>query len=292
LSEVTAGVTMDELFWLIECVEKYGKTYMFAENYCYMPSNQLIRNMVARGMFGEVYYCEGEYLHELSSLATYNYGVHKSGKTSWRSFWQLGKRGTFYPTHSVGPVMQWYPGERILDVSSFGTGSHTAPRFRQDDTSISICRLTNNKLARIRVDCLSPRPHNMTYYQLQGTKGVYEAPRGFGDAHKIWLSGMDPDTDHAKWRGLSEFNDYLPERYKRATEEQNKAGHGGGDFFIVEDFVEAIKTGAQPDIDVYKACEWTAVALLSELSITNGGRTVDMPNFRKNMPRGEQIIKL
>ena len=33
MSEVTAGVTMDELWWLCEAVEKYGKTYMMAENY-------------------------------------------------------------------------------------------------------------------------------------------------------------------------------------------------------------------------------------------------------------------
>ena len=38
LSEVTAGVTMDELYWLIEAVEQSGKTYMYAENYCYMPA--------------------------------------------------------------------------------------------------------------------------------------------------------------------------------------------------------------------------------------------------------------
>jgi len=292
MSEVTAGVTMDELWWLIESVEKYKKIYMFAENYCYIPQNQQIRNMVSKGIFGEVYYCEGEYLHELSSMATYNYGDQQSGKTSWRTYWQLGKRGAFYPTHSLGPVMQWYPGERILSVSSFGTGSHTAPRFRQDDTSITICQLTNNKLAKIRVDCLSPRPHNMTYYQLQGTKGVYEAPRGFGDEHKIWLTDLDPDTDHATWRGLSEFDEYLPERYKNATPEQIKAGHNGGDFFIVEDFVNAIKTNTPPELDVYKGCEWTAVALLSELSVMNNGRTMDMPHFRKNMPREEQMITL
>jgi hypothetical protein len=103
---------------------------------------------------------------------------------------------------------------------------------------------------------------------------------------------MDPDTNRAKWRGLSEFADFMPDRYKNATPEQVNAGHGGGDFFIVEDFVNAIKTNTPPDIDVYKGCEWTAVALLSELSVMNGGRAMDMPNFRKNMPRAEQVIKL
>ena len=292
LSEVTAGVAMDELWWLIESVEKYKKIYMMAENCCYMPQNQLIRGMVKSGLFGDVYYGEGEYLHNIVDLAVYNYGLLQSGKTSWRNYWQLGKRGAFYPTHSLGPVMQWFDNERILGVSSFGTGMHTHPQFRQDDTTITICELTGNKIVQIRIDCLSNRPHCQVYYQLQGTKGVYEAPRGFGDNHKIWLTGMDGNTDSAKWRGLDAYNDYLPERYKKAKEEELNAGHGGGDFFIVEDFVNAIYANTPPEIDVYKACEWTAVALLSELSVTNRGRTIEMPHFRKNIPRSEQFIKL
>ena len=76
------------------------------------------------------------------------------------------------------------------------------------------------------------------------------------------------------------------------TEEQINTGHGGGDFFIVEDFANAILTSSKPEIDVYQACEWTAVALLSELSVTNGGKTMEMPKFRRNMPYEEQYIKL
>ena len=61
MSEVTAGVTMDELWWLIEWVEKCKKVYMMAENYCYIPENQIIENMVRQGLFGEVYFGEGVY---------------------------------------------------------------------------------------------------------------------------------------------------------------------------------------------------------------------------------------
>ena len=48
MSEVTAGVMMDELGWLVESVGKYKKVYMFAENYCYIPENQLIKLMVTK----------------------------------------------------------------------------------------------------------------------------------------------------------------------------------------------------------------------------------------------------
>ena len=95
-----------------------------------------------------------------------------------------------------------------------------------------------------------------------------------------------------KWQALSEFEEYLPERYRNATEEQLKSGHWGGDFFIVDDFIRAIRTGEKPAIDVYEACEWTAVALLSSISVANNGRTMEIPHFRKNMPIEEKIIKL
>jgi predicted dehydrogenase len=286
MSEVTAGVTMDELWWLKEAVERSGRVYMMAENYCYIPENQLIRSMTEAGLFGEVYFGEGEYLHDIKHLT-----VYPNGKNSWRRFWQLGKRGAFYPTHSLGPVMQWFKGDRIRSVSCFGTGWHTAPELRQEDTTLTICQLESGKLIKIRVDCISERPHNMAYYSLQGTKGCYEAPRGLGDQHKIWLKGMDESTDKARWRPLSDFHSYLPERYKNVTEEQKSAGHWGGDFFIVQDFVDAIRKGIKPAIDVYDACEWTAVGLLSELSVMNGGKAVEMPDFRKSSRAG-QIIKI
>lgn len=299
MSEVTAGVTMDELWWLKEAVERSGKVYMMAENYCYIPSNQLIGNMVRQGLFGDIYYGEGEYIHDIKHLASgYNRRVPgdqaAASKTSWRHYWQLGKRGTFYPTHSLGPVMQWFQGDRIRSVSSFGTGWHTAPQFRQEDTSVTMCQLESGKLIRLRVDCLSNRPHNAAYYTLQGTLGCYEAPRGLGDEAKIYLKADGDHSDSAAWRPLREFERYLPERYRNATEEQRSAGHYGGDFFIVQDFVDAIRHGTRPPIDVYDACEWTAVALLSELSIANGGRPMEMPDFRKTSSGSyrEQIIKL
>ena len=284
LSEVTAGVTMDELWWLKEAVEKSGKTYMYAENYCYMPFCQQVREMRRRGLFGEVYYAECEYLHNLRSLMTY-----PSGKTSWRTYWQLGKRGSFYPTHSLGPAMQWFEGEHIASISSFSAGHHNG--LRQDDTSVTLCQTRSGKLIKLRVDCVSPRPHNMTGYQLQGTRGAFESAREHGGKNLVWFDTLDDHVDHAKWRDLADFSEYLPERYRKATDEQNHAGHGGGDFFLVEDFVNAVRTGTRPDIDVYQACEWTAVGLLSELSVMNGGRTIDMPDFRKSGV-DDQIIRL
>ncbi len=285
LSEVTAGVTMDELWWLIETKEKYGKTYMMAENYLYTPEVQLVKSLRDAGKFGTPFYAEGEYLHDVTDLA-----VYPNGKRSWRTYWQLGKRGAFYPTHSLGPVMTWFSGDRVAEISCFGTGGqYIRPDLKQDELTVTICRMASGALAKITVACKAPRPHNMNAALLQGTKGCYEAPRGLGDDHKIWLAD---ESDACKWRPLHDFDAYLPERYRHPTEAAKTAGHRGGDYFQVKHFVDAILSGEEPEVDVYRACEWTAVGLLSELSVTNGGRAMEVPNFRKNMPSAEKRIKL
>ena len=155
-----------------------------------------------------------------------------------------------------------------------------------------MCRLESGKLVQLRVDCVSPRPHNMTHYLLQGTRGCYQSAQGFGDQDKIsFVSEQNPDSCMT-WQALSDYNEYLPERYRNATAEQAGAGHGGGDFFIVSDFIDAIRTGNKPAVDVYDACEWTAVGLLSELSVVNGGRTMSVPRFRKGAKLEDKIVKL
>jgi hypothetical protein len=132
----------------------------------------------------------------------------------------------------------------------------------------------------------------MAYYHLQGTKGAFESSVGFGDPARVSFLGPDNPDSHMKWQPLSDYNQSLPPRYLQATEEQTHAGHGGGDFFIVSDFVEAVRTGGRPAVDVYDACEWTAVGLLSELSVVNHGRTMTVPRFRPGATLEEKTVKL
>jgi predicted dehydrogenase len=283
MCEVTAGVTMDELWWLIENVEKSGKIYMYAENYCYMPDCQLVRALVKKGMFGEIYYGEGEYTHDCTELRNWH------GKTGWRTYWQMGTRGAFYPTHSLGPVMQCFDDDRIVSIASFSPGNHNPYGLRNDDLTQTMCQLESGKLVKLRVDTISPRPHAMTYYQIQGTKGCYEAPRLGGEAQIAIVTDDDPQG-YTHWRPLSDFKDYLPERFKSGAGEG--AGHGGGDYYIVKDFIDAIETNTQPELNVYKAAEWTSVALLSQLSVTNQGKLLEVPNFRAGMSWAEKKITL
>jgi len=285
MSEVTAGVTMDELFWLVEEVEKSGKVYMMAENYLYTPEAQQVLAMARAGVFGEPYYGEGEYLHNVTSLITY-----PDGKPSWRSWWQLGRRGIFYPTHSLGPVMKWFGDDHIDTVVAMGSGWHARPDLMQEDTNVGLLQMKSGKLIRLRVDCMSNRPHSMMNYTLQGTRGVYESPRIPGGDHVVSILPEGGDPEKMTWEKLENYSQYLPQRYKDFLAADRNAGHGGGDYFVVKDFVDAVRGIKEPAVSVYDACEWTAVALLSSLSTANSGKAMTMPDFRTREKKDKHVI--
>jgi hypothetical protein len=87
------------------------------------------------------------------------------------------------------------------------------------DNVVSLIQTAAGRLLKIRVDIVSPRPHLMDYYALQGTKGSFEGTRGFGDPARIWLEELEPADRPGKsgpsvhWRPLAEFEEaFIPER--------------------------------------------------------------------------------
>jgi len=273
ITEVPSSTDLEQCWQLVQAVEKSGCKYMMAENYTYMKPNVLVRELAKRGLFGEVYFGEGEYIHELKGL---------NEVTVWRRKWQTGRNGCTYPTHSLGPVLQWFD-DRVESVCCMGSGHHyTDPRgdfYENEDSTTVMCKTTRGGQIIIRLDMLSNRPHNLTYYSLQGTKGCYEAPRGFGDDHKIWLGDRHGEISwHSLWELEAEF---MPDMWRNPPEEALKTGHGGGDYFEIREFVDCVINGTKPPVDVYDALDMTVPGLVSEESINKGGIPIPVPDFRK-----------
>lgn len=273
LSEVPAAVSYEQCRELVRAAKRSRATYMMAENYCYLRPNVIVKEIARRGLFGEMYFAEGEYIHELKGL---------NEITTWRRRWQTGINGNTYPTHSLGPLLQWM-GERVTAVMCAGSGHHyvdpRGERYEQEDSIITLCRTSRGGLIKLRLDMLSDRPHNLTYYSLQGTDGCYEAARGLGDEPKIWLRSRSPDE--MVWEpleGLSE--EFLSEEWLNPPEEALKAGHGGGDYWEINDFVDAIANGTDPPIGIHEAMDMTLPGLASQQSIAEGGVWVAVEDSR------------
>lgn len=273
LCEVTAGVSIEECRRVVEARRKSKGIYMMAENWCYTRPNVLVGEIIKAGLLGEVYYGEGQYIHETKSLQV---------ETPWRRRWHTGVNGNTYCTHPFGPLYQWFGNERAVSVCCVGSGHHhldaKGDYFENEDSTVTSCRMARGGLVTLRLDLVSERPPNL-YIQVQGTEGCYESPRGLGDTHKVYLADRhERDT----WHPLEELaNEFLSEQWLHPSEEAKKAGHGGGDYMQVLDFVDALVEHKEPPIGIYESMDMTLVGLASQISIANGSVWTDVPDPRK-----------
>jgi hypothetical protein len=78
---------------------------------------------------------------------------------------------------------------------------------------------------------------------------------------------------------------YDPEWPAEEREAIERAGHGGGDFFVIKEFFNCIREGRQPEFDVYFATTTASVGILGHRSMLENGVPYDIPDFRKEEDR-------
>lgn len=284
LSEVPAGISLKECQRLVRVSRQSGAVYMMGENCTYMRTNQIVREIVRQGLFGTPYYAEGEYLHDLKRL---------NEITRWRRIWQTGVNGVTYGTHSLGPILQWMHGDRIVRVCCAGSGHHyldsRGDQYENEESCVMLCQTRTGGLIKVRVDMISDRPNATSNYQLQGSDGCYESARAPGERNRIWLrSRSETDSPVAAhsyskrhWLDLEDLADeFIPTSLKKYQHLINTSGHGGSDLLEIIDFVEVIRQGLQPSIGVHEAMDMTLPGLVSQQSISDEGLWLDVPDSR------------
>ena len=73
----------------------------------------------------------------------------------------MGIRGLTYCTHALGPIMQWFQGDRVVRVCCEDAGSHYTDGEGEHfagDTAVMLAKTERGRLIKIRVDLTSNRP--------------------------------------------------------------------------------------------------------------------------------------
>ncbi len=283
-SEVPGAYTLEECWSLVKTKEKTGKRYMLLENYCYARQRMMVLDMVHAGVFGKTYYAECSYIHDCSALR-----FKPDGSLTWRGEVKVDRFGNLYPTHSLGPVSKWMGinrGDRMVSLVSAMSkpaalhayaarrfGEESAPAkvdFKCGDMSVTLITTAEGRLITVYYDSDSPRPASI-FYLIQGTKGVYDSRSG------IYIEGKSPSH---RWEPTSNYAKQYEHDYWRARgASAQKTGHGGGDYFVISDFVEMARQDHEPLVDVYDSATWSAVMPLSRQSIEKGNVSVEVPDF-------------
>jgi predicted dehydrogenase len=302
LSEVPGSYDLQDCFDLVEAVERTGLTYMLAENYCFMRDVMMVSEMARRGVFGEMLFASGDYLHDCRDLF-----FQPDGSLTWRGDIHRSACSNTYPTHSLGPVCQWLGinrGDRLKSLGAWGSpalaGADYVARnygaqhelaardaWKLPNTVVVMLNTEKGVLAEHRLDWSSPRPHHMNRYALQGTRASFTSS---ADPHLeplIWIQDRSETSKTGvagNWEPLWKYADeYEHPFWKSSGEKAAAAGHGGGDYFVLREFSDAVREGRLPMIDVYDSALWSSVIPLSSLSLEQGGAPVAVPDFKKNV---------
>jgi len=130
----------------------------------------------------------------------------------------------------------------------------------------------------VQFDESSPRPytrHNL----IMGGRGTFAdyPPR-------LALEGVTPNTHEWTQGAALEkiMQKYEHPLWKKMGELAKKGGgHGGMDWLMVWRMVYCLRNGEPLDQDVYDAAAWSVVGPLSEQSIANRSKSLDVPDFTR-----------
>ena len=288
MTEVPFARTLDQCRKLVRAVERTGCKYQLAEQTRYWNFVRIWREMAARGEFGKIIYAEAEYLHCMRVQDWFT--SKKTGKRvwtddpsycddpeyedSWRS--RVARDPIWYLPHSLSPLLS-VTGGRIERVSCMGTreGSYSLKGFSFRDIECALMYHSDDIVFSLRAGFTTPhgfkKDTGSHWYQIKGSEKSVEWARttleedcgksytlaGGWERHPEW-GCADPDA---------------PEEFRRAL-------HGGTDYYPMYYFMDALLKDKQPPMDVYKAAECAAPAILAMESARRGGELLTVPDFR------------
>jgi hypothetical protein len=287
-TEVPAALTIEECWQLVDTSEKTRRHCIMLENCCYGENETLILNMVRAGLFGDLLYGEGAYIHDLREEMFSN-----KGEGLWRRTFHTKLDGNLYPTHGLGPVANYMGinrGDRFDYLVSMSTPARGLAQYREThiakgdakwseryidgDMNTSLIKTANGLTINLQHDTSNPHPYDRLN-TIAGTKGVFKdyPPRLYldgqpgGEAYGS-IDSYKAQYEHPLWKKQGEIARKL-------------GGHGGMDFIEIYRLTECMRKGLPPDLDVYDAAAWSAPGPLSRSSLAQGSAPVKFPDFTR-----------
>ena len=294
--EVGCADTLEECYDLVRTYEETGVPVMMLENCCYGRREMMLYNIVSQGLFGEIVHCTGGYMHYLN-----NFGLFKDIGVHYRLPHYIARNRENYPTHELGPISKLLKinrGNRLLTLSSFASKSrglrqyaadtlgedhelaHTD--FKQGDIVTTVLSCAGGETVVLTLDTTLPRAYYSRNIGVRGTKGM-----SYEDTRVVFLEGMEEKVRDNEAEFFEKYDHPLHREYESMG---TRGGHGGMDWLVCRAFVESVKAGIDTPIDAYDTATWLAIGPLSEQSIAQGGKPLEIPDFTHGLWQTDRPI--
>jgi len=293
VTEVPAAVTVEQCWQLVDTAEATRRHFMMLENCCYGFNEMFALMLCRKGVLGQLVHGEAAYIHDLrdSKLKAEKDGGYQG---QWRLEWSKQHTGNPYPTHGLGPICQYMNvnrGDRFETLTSVSTDQFglslaaaekfgkTSPqaktRYKLGDMNTTLIRTVRGRTIVVRHDTTSPRPYTRVN-TITGTKGTltdYPLRVALEPKAHEWLDDKALDALKAK---------YTHPLWDKTGETAKKVGgHGGMDYLMDLRLCHCLSKGLPLDMDVYDAALWSSLVELSELSVFDNAKRIDVPDFTR-----------
>lgn len=291
LTEIPMATEIEDCHRLVAAVRRSGKHLQMAQQVRWAPYVLAAKALVEEGEFGELFYAEGEYFHNVESYLT-----GPDGQRTWRA------ENPYAGILGGGPhpydTVRWLTGAAFTEVHAYSVKPAKGGLDRvADDHFVALFKAPGNNgrggcVAKIAVSSGLARPYCL-YLSLYGTDATWERnrqqPPGAPDSDDYVFFRKIPNLrqmmtlpsyrsryhsftgDHT--RGLGPSSDLAEMARAFGTQ-----GHGAHDALPAADLIAAILNDRPPTINVYEGAASSA-GLRCALESCRTGQTIQIPQF-------------
>ncbi len=258
ISEVPAAMDIQQAKALVNATRKSKAKYMFAENCCFWAFVIAWKRMIQQGRLGNIFYMEGEYIHDITNLLT-----DEKGNPTWRANLEPIR----YSTHETGPLLDMID-DRGIEITAAASDTFSED-YQQPNAAAALMKTQKGTLIKLLV---SFKNASATYhrYLTLGTKGSLETKT----TEPITRAEFS-DIPHLHGQVILPLGTTEPGLSHEKTQ-----SHGSADWRLLNTCIQAIINDEPPPIDVYRALDYTLPGICAIESIKLK-KTIEIPDPRK-----------
>jgi hypothetical protein len=151
-------------------------------------------------------------------------------------------------------------------------------KIKMADMNTTIIKTAIGRTIMVQHDVANARPYSRINL-ISGTRGILQ------DYQYRCAIEKTPGAGAHSYDGTFAENirkEYMHPLWKKAGEIAKKVGgHGGMDFLMDLRWSYCLQNGLPLDMDVYDLASWCSLGELTEISATNRGRSMDVPDFTR-----------
>ena len=281
LTEIPMAVELDQCAALIAAVRRSGKHLQMAQQVRWAPYVLAAKALRDEGEFGELFYAEGEYFHNVES-----YLSGPAGERTWRA------DNPYAGILGGGPhpydTLRWLTGVEFTEVHAYSVKPEGGLDRTADDHFVALFKAPGRSgcIAKVAVSSGLARPYCL-YLSVYGTNGTWERnrqqePQSVTSDDYLFLRKipnlrqmMSVPTFRSRYHS---FTGDVPGMPAEMAQRFGQQGHGAHDAMPAADLISAILEGHPPTIDVYEGAR-TSAGLRCALESCRTGQTVQIPTY-------------